>query len=46
MQVLLVLILRGKGDQHLIYICVAEVQVSEDIFDEPLKCLRRVSETK
>jgi hypothetical protein len=45
-QVLLVLILRGRGDQHVIYICVTEVQVLEYLMDEPLKCLRGISETK
>jgi hypothetical protein len=45
-QMLLVLIIRGRGDQHVIYICVTEVQVSEYLIDKPLKCLRGVSETE
>ena len=41
---LLVLFLRGRGDQHILYICVAEVQVSGNLIDEPLKCLRGISQ--
>jgi len=43
-QVLLVLFLRGRGDWHVSYICVTEIHVSENLIDEPLKCLRGVSE--
>jgi hypothetical protein len=42
--VLLVLILRGIGDQHVIDISITEIQVSENLIDELLKCLRGVSE--
>jgi hypothetical protein len=38
-QLLLMLILRGRGDQHIICICVTEIKVSENLIDEPLKCL-------
>ena len=38
-QVLLMLILRGRGDQHIICIWVTEIKVSENLIDEPLKCL-------
>jgi len=40
-----VLFLRGGGDQHVIYIGLTEIQVSVYLFDEPLKCLRGVSDT-
>jgi hypothetical protein len=43
-QVLLVLILRDRGDQHVIYVRVADIQVPENLIDEPLKCLRGISE--
>ena len=36
------LILRGGGDYHIIYTCVTELQVSENLIDEPLKCLRGI----
>jgi len=39
-----VLFLRGGGDRHVIYIGITEIQVSENLIDEPLKCLRGVSE--
>jgi len=41
---MLVLLLRGRGNQHVVYICVTEIKVSENLIDEPLKCLRGVSE--
>jgi len=45
-QVLLVLFLRGGDNQHAFYIGITEIQVSENLIDEPLKCLRGVSEPK
>jgi hypothetical protein len=41
---LLVLVLRGRGKWHIIYIRVTEIQVSENQVDEPLKCWRVLSE--
>jgi hypothetical protein len=37
------LILGGRGDEHVIYIGETEIQVSKNLIDEPLKCLRGVS---
>jgi hypothetical protein len=42
-QVLLMLILGGRGDEHVIYIGETEIQVSKNLINEPLKCLRSVS---
>jgi hypothetical protein len=42
-QVLCMLILGGRGEQHVIYIGVKEIQVSKNLLDEPLKYLRGVS---
>ena len=41
---LLVLFIRGRGNKHIINICVTKIQVSEYLIYEPLKCLRGVSE--
>jgi hypothetical protein len=37
------LILGGRGDEHVIYIGVTEIQVSKNLLDQPLKRLRGVS---
>ena len=40
------LILRDRGDLHVICICVTEIQVSENLIDEPLEYLCSISEPK
>ena len=44
MQVMLMLFFRAGGDQHVIYISITEIQVSENLIDEQLNCLCGVSE--